>query len=131
MLRRGARPRNGAPRLDPARRVERQQGQAARPFSTLGFDDGDLYVSSAVGAVAASMPRTATIRWLRRYAIPVHVPRTVAAAVGTRHRRGHRGPNIVTITPDQSASSCSTARPGDEIESHDARARDGWERPST
>lgn len=49
-----------------------------RPFSRLASVDGDIIVSSAVGAVARLDPRTGRPRWLRRFSVPLR-PQTRSA----------------------------------------------------
>ena len=44
---------------------------ANRPFSRLASLDGDIMVSSAVGAVARLDSRTGNPRWLRRFSVPL------------------------------------------------------------
>lgn len=46
--------------------------RAARSFSTLSVEDGDVYVASAVGAIARLDSEFGEIRWLLRFSVPMN-----------------------------------------------------------
>lgn len=67
--------------------------RAARSFSTLVYNGGDLYLATAVGAITRVDAATGQIRWLHRYAVPLNPttaeqmrrPWELTAPVVTRH----------------------------------------------
>lgn len=103
--------------------------KTARPFSSLVCDDGDLFVSSAVGAIACLDAMTGDARWVRRYSVPVNV-----------RSRSHQpwemsgpvlmGDRVIAITPDQRRVTLLDRATGDAIETLDAWTGDRWNSPS-
>ncbi len=46
--------------------------RAPRAFSTLVYEDGDVYINTAVGAIAKVSAATGQTRWLYRYGVPLN-----------------------------------------------------------
>jgi outer membrane protein assembly factor BamB len=105
------------------------KAKIARHFSSIVYDDGRLYVASAVGAIAALDAATGDVRWLRRQSVPVTIRDRV------RQPWEMSGPvvlddRIIAITPDQRLVVALDRETGSVLETHDARARDGWNSPA-
>ncbi|MCP3905511.1 MAG: PQQ-binding-like beta-propeller repeat protein [Planctomycetes bacterium] len=105
------------------------KAKIARHFSSIVHDDGRLYVASAVGAIAALDATTGDMRWLRRQSVPVTIrdrvrqPWEMSAPLVL-------GDRILAITPDQRFVVALDRETGAVLETHDARARDGWNSPA-
>ncbi|MHC4303008.1 MAG: outer membrane protein assembly factor BamB family protein [Planctomycetota bacterium] len=100
----------------------------ARPFSTIVYDDGDLAVATAIGAVARIDATTGQTRWLRRY----HPP--LSPYLAERRPWEMSGPvitprGIVAIRPDHRRVILLDWQTGDDLEDASATAREGWNSP--
>jgi outer membrane protein assembly factor BamB len=99
-----------------------------RPLSTLVGHGRDLIVATPVGAIACLDSTTGTIRWLKRWSVPVNVrtgarfPWQIASAAVVRDR-------VIAITPDQRRIAVFDLASGEEQASFDARLRSGWNAP--
>lgn len=102
----------------------------ARPFCTLVYDHGGLYVSSAVGAAARLEPSTGEIRWLRRFNVPIS-----ANLIDTMRRPWEiSGPvvttrGVVTIEPDQRRVVLLDLETGEQLETHSSSSSSDWNQP--
>lgn len=101
-----------------------------RPFCSLRYDDGSLYIASAVGAAARLDPATGEIRWLQRFGVPIspmlmdqtRKPWEVTAPVITS-----RG--MVAVQSDQRRVALLDLETGDILESHSASSSADWSMP--
>jgi outer membrane protein assembly factor BamB len=100
----------------------------ARPFSTPLYQDGDVAVATAIGAVARVDGSTGEIKWLRRYSPPLspylaeRQPWEIEAPVMTP-----RG--LLAIRPDLRRVVLISWADGAEVESTPSTARDTWNSP--
>ncbi len=103
--------------------------KTARPFSSLVHDDGELFVATAVGAIACLEASNGDTRWLRRYSVPVHIrgrtrqPWEIGGPVLA-------GDHVVAITPDQRRITVLDRATGDTLETHEAWTGDQWNSPA-
>lgn len=103
---------------------------ASRPFDTLIYDAGSLYIASAVGATARLEATTGEVRWLRRFGVPINVlladqtrrPWEMACPAVTP-----RG--LVVVQPDQRRVALLDLETGDVLESHQASSSIDWNTP--
>lgn len=100
----------------------------ARPFSNLLYDDGDLAVATAIGAVARIDATTGQTRWLRRYNPPLSPflaerrPWEMAGPVMTAQ-------GLVALRPDHRRIILLDWDGGDELLSVNATGSDAWNSP--
>jgi len=105
------------------------QNRAAKPFSTLVEDDGDLFAASPVGAVARLDAATGMIRWLVRFPAPMNLrsrprlPWELSAPVVVGRR-------VFAITPDERRIVALDRATGTVTDSFDARSRETWNAPA-
>ena len=102
--------------------------RVARPFSTPAYVDGDLFIATAIGAIARLDAATGQTRWLRRFAVPI----TSYAAQRRPWELG--GPvvisdRVIAIAPNQRHIVTLARETGDLLEVVDARTREGWATP--
>jgi len=103
---------------------------APRSFCSVVYDDGSLYVSTAMGAAARIEPATGELHWLRRFSVPINSPLIdqgrrpweVTAPVVTP-----RG--LVTVQPDQRRIALLDLETGDQLESHSSSTPSDWNSP--
>lgn len=94
------------------------QREDVRPITSPLYDDGELFVSTPLGAIAGVSASTGEVRWLKRYTVPIialprtRVPWDIAAPV-----MSPRG--LVALTPDQRSVVLVDRETGDELERYD------------
>ncbi len=102
--------------------------RVARPFSTPAYVDGDLFIATAIGAIARLDAATGQTRWLRRFAVPItsftaqRRPWELGGPVVTSDR-------VIAIAPNQRQIVTLARETGDLLEVVDARTREGWATP--
>ncbi|MBT8485021.1 MAG: PQQ-binding-like beta-propeller repeat protein [Phycisphaerales bacterium] len=104
------------------------RSRSPRPFSSIVHRDRDVYVATAIGAIACLDAATGTTRWLRRYSVPV--------TVRSQERRPWEfgGPvvtdeHVIAVTPDQRSVVVIDRQSGDELRTHNAWPRGTWNSP--
>lgn len=101
-----------------------------RPFCSLVWAAGSLFVASPVGAIARLDPASGEIFWLRRYNVPLSQPimdqarRPWELTAPVVTRRG-----VVAIEPDQRRIILLDLETGTQLESYSATSSDGWYTP--
>jgi outer membrane protein assembly factor BamB len=104
--------------------------QSPRPFCTLVWNDGSLYTSSPVGAIARLDPANGEIMWLRRYNVPLaqpimdHARRPWELTAPVITPRG-----VLAIQPDQRRVVLLDRETGEQVESFSATSTDSWNTP--
>jgi outer membrane protein assembly factor BamB len=104
------------------------KSRVARPFSTLTYEHGDLFVASPVGAMARLDAATGQVRWLRRFDVPI-------TSYASQRRPWEIGGPVVTargviaLAPDQRRTVLLETETGDLIESVAATTLGGWAAP--
>lgn len=99
-----------------------------RPFSTLAFDEGELFVAVSTGAVASVDAATGDIRWLRRLPVPVRDPRyesepwELAAPLVT-------SAGILALAPDQSQVLLLSRGDGSTVSEFPVGLAEPWGQP--
>lgn len=94
------------------------QREDVRPITSPLYHDGELFVSTPLGAIAGVSASTGEVRWLKRYTVPIialprtRVPWDIAAPV-----MSPRG--LVALTPDQRSVVLVDRETGDELERYD------------
>lgn len=101
-----------------------------RPFCTLVYHHGALYMASAVGAAAKLDPATGEILWLHRFATPINI--TLADQVRRPWELG--GPvvtarGVLAIEPDQRHIVLLDTETGSQLASLQAGTASGWNQP--
>ncbi len=102
--------------------------RVARPFSTPAYVDGDLFIATAIGAIARLDAATGQARWLRRFDVPItsytaqRRPWELGGPVVTAVR-------VVAISPDQRWIVALARETGDLLEVVGATSREGWANP--
>jgi outer membrane protein assembly factor BamB len=105
------------------------QNRAAKPFSTLVEDHGNLFAASPVGAVARLDADTGMIRWLVRFPSPMNLrsrprlPWELSAPVVV-------GRQVFAITPDERRIVILDRDTGAVTNSFDARSSETWNAPT-
>ena len=104
------------------------KSRVARPFSTLTYEHGDLFVASPIGAMARFDAATGQVHWLRRFAVPI-------TSYASQRRPWEIGGPVVTargviaLAPDQRRTVLLETETGDLIESIAATTLSGWAAP--
>ena len=101
-----------------------------RPFCTLVYQDGALYMASAVGAAAKIDPASGEILWLHRFSTPINItladqvrrPWELGGPVVTNH-------GVLAIEPDQRHVVVLDVETGSTLASLDSGTASGWNQP--
>jgi outer membrane protein assembly factor BamB/predicted negative regulator of RcsB-dependent stress response len=101
-----------------------------RPFCTLVYENGALYIASAVGAAAKLEPSTGEILWLHRFSTPI----TITLADQVRRPWELGGPvvtsrGVLAIEPDQRHVVLLDGESGSQLASLEAGTASGWNQP--
>ena len=101
-----------------------------RPFCSVLYANGAIYVASAVGATARLQPSTGEIRWLHRFAVPIQ------PGIADQSRRPWEigGPvltsrGLVAMEPDQRRVVLLDANTGEQLEDHSTAPSSDWNLP--
>ncbi|MCI0629551.1 MAG: PQQ-binding-like beta-propeller repeat protein [Phycisphaerales bacterium] len=101
-----------------------------RPFCTMLYDRGGLYVSSAVGATARLEAATGEMHWLQRFNVPITPP------ILDQNRRPWEmtGPvmtsrGLVAVQPDQRWIMLLDIDTGDVLDRQSSSSNAGWNSP--
>ena len=99
-----------------------------RPFSSLRADEGHLYLSSSVGALACINASDGVIRWLHRFPVPIRESRfAVEPWEISSPLMTSRG--VLAITPDQSEIVLVEPNSGDILERYPTGLGTNWQMP--
>src|SRR5262245_18658225 len=101
-----------------------------RPFCSVLYANGSIYVASAVGATARLQPSTGEIRWLHRFSVPIQ------PGIADQSRRPWEigGPvltsrGLIAMEPDQRRVVLLDANTGEQLEDHAAAPSVDWNMP--
>lgn len=94
------------------------QNAITRPFSTITYDNGDLFVASALGAVARLGVTTGEIVWLKRMAVPLRSVTTPPWAIGMP---AITPAGVFTVAPNETDIVQFDRETGTEIARYSAR----------
>ncbi|MCA9296048.1 MAG: PQQ-binding-like beta-propeller repeat protein, partial [Phycisphaerales bacterium] len=105
--------------------------RVGRIMSSLIVRDGDVYVATAVGAIARLDAGTGAIRWLQRFSVPitglattqVHRPWEISVPVVTDK-------TVIALQPDQTMVVVLDRETGDVVSSYSCRTADRWNAPT-
>lgn len=102
----------------------------SRPYSSLTYDRGSLFVATPLGAVARIEAHDGEIRWLKRYPVPLttvasaqHEPWEFDQPVTIDER-------VVALRPDRRRVVALDRKTGTELESHMCTTSEGWGAPT-
>lgn len=104
------------------------QSRITRPYSLLMYDQGDLYVGTALGAIARIDAATGVTRWLHRFSVPISPmstdlrPWEIGGPVMTS-----RG--VLAIQPDGRRVVLLDRETGERLESHPIIGNSQWGEP--
>ncbi|HRQ75362.1 MAG TPA: PQQ-binding-like beta-propeller repeat protein [Phycisphaerales bacterium] len=109
--------------------------RAARAFSTIVYDNGDLYIGGGVGAVARLNASTGETRWLVRFSVPINpTPHEQARRpweiLSPLVASGAAGGRVIALQPGTRRVLVLDRETGEIIETHDAATREGWNGPA-
>ncbi len=101
-----------------------------RPFCTLVYAQGALFISTAVGAIARLDPTTGETAWLVRFNAPMNPtladqsrrPWELAGPVVTSH-------GVITVQPDQRRVVKLDPKTGNQLESYASSSAADWNSP--
>jgi outer membrane protein assembly factor BamB len=105
--------------------------RVGRIMSSLVVRDGDIYVATAVGAIARLDAGTGSVRWLQRFSVPitglattqVHRPWEISVPVVTDK-------TVIALQPDQTMVVVLDRETGDVLTTHPCRAAERWNSPT-
>lgn len=104
--------------------------RSGRPMSSLVVRDGDMFVATAVGAIARLDAGTGQIRWLQRFWVPI----SNAGRIQSRKPWEISVPivtdtEIIALQPDQTHVVVLDRETGEQLERHACRSADRWNSP--
>lgn len=101
----------------------------ARPFSSLTFHQGSLYVATPLGAMAKIEPFDGEIRWLHRYPVPLNTTATALHRPWEFDAPVFIDEKVIAVRPDRMRVVVLDRKTGEELESHFCTTAESWDTP--